>query len=218
MRAPSSERHKTRWQYLRAEAEVVDLQTALSDAKIALFDEREKVVQLCAENDSLKIQEMEDRTRCELPTNDGLHARNPCFSDCDFPSSSMCRINQLLALSDPQDELTLFQEKPSKRIGGALDTSVRSSTRVLHDVSNQMSTSTIGGAALRTVFVPNKNVEAISLEIESVRLQAEEQRRLWKEKEEVLLEDRRIKEAEFKQFRERHDDQVRQLSPLPHDP
>jgi hypothetical protein len=28
-----------------------------SDAKIALFDERERVVQLCAENDALKIQE-----------------------------------------------------------------------------------------------------------------------------------------------------------------
>ncbi len=38
--------------------------------------------------------------------------------------------------------------------------------------------------------------------------QAEEQKRLWKEKEEVLLEDRRIKEAEIKQLRERHTAQV----------
>ena len=42
-------------------------------------------------------------------------------------------------------------------------------------------------------------------------LQAEEQKRLWKEKEEVLLEDRRIKDAEIKQLRERHATQVRVL-------
>ncbi len=44
-------------------------------------------------------------------------------------------------------------------------------------------------------------------------MQAEEQKRLWKEKEEVLLEDRRIKEAEMKQLRERHTAQVGFLFP-----
>ena len=59
------ERHRARWQYLRAESEVEDLQQALSDAKLALFDERERVAQLHAENDMLKIQELEDRQRIQ---------------------------------------------------------------------------------------------------------------------------------------------------------
>ena len=73
----------------------------------------------------------------------------------------------------------------------------------------QLSTSSVSGSnVLRTVYMPSKNVEAISFEIESVRLQAAEQKRLWKEKEEVLLEDRRVKEAEFHRFQERHYEQV----------
>ena len=49
---------QARWQYLRAESEIEDLQAALSDAKVALFDERERAVGLAGENDSLKLQEV----------------------------------------------------------------------------------------------------------------------------------------------------------------
>lgn len=146
MTRPHAERHRTRWQYLRAEAEVVDLQTALSDAKIALFDERERVVHLCSENDTLKIQELEDRQR----------------------------IQQLLALTQPvTEEITLFKDRiPAQLIQRGVDTTFGSSN-AFHNVSHQLSTSSAGAGnnVLRTVFMPNKNVEAISFEIESMRLQ-----------------------------------------------
>ena len=84
LEASVEERHKARWQFLRAESEVEDLQQALSDTKLALLDEKERVVQLSAENDTLKLQEIQDRQR----------------------------IQQLLSLTEANtEEVTLFKEK-----------------------------------------------------------------------------------------------------------
>jgi coiled-coil domain-containing protein 77 len=57
--------HKLRWELRSREEEVEELQKALADAKVVLFDEREQVLKLQAENDSLKSQEIEDRKRIQ---------------------------------------------------------------------------------------------------------------------------------------------------------
>ena len=48
-----------------AGVQVEELQKTLGDAKVILFDEREQVLRLQAENDSLKNQEIEDRKRIQ---------------------------------------------------------------------------------------------------------------------------------------------------------
>ena len=194
------EKHRGRWQYLRAESEVEDLQVALSDAKLALFDEKERVVQLNAENDGLKMQELEDRQR----------------------------ISQLLSLTQPvTEEVTLFKERvPAHLLRAPADANRGTSSGLLvgyggsagfgskvvdsADLSlmgpqeSSVSTVSTGRGMLRTVFLPSQNSEALSYELQALRVQAEEQKRLWKEKEEVMLEDRRIKAAELKMIRQRH--------------
>ena len=45
--------------------EITELQNALSDANVHLFKEREQALQLLAENDQLKIQEIEDRRKIQ---------------------------------------------------------------------------------------------------------------------------------------------------------
>ena len=57
--------HQNQWEKHKLEKEVEELQKGLSDSQVHLFDEREKVLKLCAENDQLKIQEIEDRQRIQ---------------------------------------------------------------------------------------------------------------------------------------------------------
>jgi coiled-coil domain-containing protein 77 len=61
----NGDHHKLRWELRAREEEVAELQKALSDAKVILYDEREQVLKLQAENDSLKSQEIEDRKRIQ---------------------------------------------------------------------------------------------------------------------------------------------------------
>ena len=59
------DQHKIDWQLARREEEIGELQKALSDMQLYLFQEREHVLRLYAENDRLKIQEVEDRKKIQ---------------------------------------------------------------------------------------------------------------------------------------------------------
>ena len=76
--------HQLEWELRQREEEIAELQKALSDMQVYLFQEREHVLRLYAENDRLKIRELEDRKR----------------------------IQHLLALTQPvQSEVTYFPDK-----------------------------------------------------------------------------------------------------------
>ncbi len=47
--------HKLEWEIRKRESEIVELQKAISDLQIYLFQEREQVLRLYAENDRLKV-------------------------------------------------------------------------------------------------------------------------------------------------------------------
>lgn len=47
--------HKMQWELRQREEEITELQKALSDMQIYLFQEREHVLRLYAENDRLKV-------------------------------------------------------------------------------------------------------------------------------------------------------------------
>ncbi|KAJ3124676.1 Coiled-coil domain-containing protein 77 [Physocladia obscura] len=55
--------HELAWQVHRREAEVAEIQQALSDAQVQVFDERKQLLRIIAENDQLKIQELKDRKK-----------------------------------------------------------------------------------------------------------------------------------------------------------
>lgn len=58
-------KYKHMWEMQRKDEQIADLQRALSDAHVYLYDERQQVLALSAENDELKIQELEDRKRIQ---------------------------------------------------------------------------------------------------------------------------------------------------------
>lgn len=47
--------HKLQWELRQREEEIVELQKALSDMQVYLFQEREHVLRLYSENDRLKV-------------------------------------------------------------------------------------------------------------------------------------------------------------------
>jgi len=59
------DQHKTQSELQQKEEEVGKLQNALSDMQTFLFQEREQVLRLYAENDRLKIQEVNDRKKIQ---------------------------------------------------------------------------------------------------------------------------------------------------------
>lgn len=48
--------HKLQWEVRQREGEIAELQKALSDMQVYLFQEREQALRLYAENDRLKIR------------------------------------------------------------------------------------------------------------------------------------------------------------------
>uniref|UniRef100_A0A8C3B6Q5 Coiled-coil domain containing 77 n=1 Tax=Cyclopterus lumpus TaxID=8103 RepID=A0A8C3B6Q5_CYCLU len=61
----TEDQHKLQWEVRQREGEIAELQNALSDMQVYLFQEREQSLRLYAENDRLKIRELEDRKKIQ---------------------------------------------------------------------------------------------------------------------------------------------------------
>ncbi|KAF8064637.1 ccdc77 [Scenedesmus sp. PABB004] len=57
--------HRLEWENRKRADEIRELQKALSDAQQFLFEERQRLLALTAENDELKLQEVQDRQRIQ---------------------------------------------------------------------------------------------------------------------------------------------------------
>uniref|UniRef100_A0A3Q2ZC67 Coiled-coil domain containing 77 n=1 Tax=Kryptolebias marmoratus TaxID=37003 RepID=A0A3Q2ZC67_KRYMA len=88
-RGVTEDQHKLQWDMRQREGEIAELQNALSDMQVFLFQEREQSLRLYAENDRLKIRELEDRKK----------------------------IQHLLALIGPDaGEVTYFHQEPPHKV------------------------------------------------------------------------------------------------------
>ncbi|BDA49231.1 Coiled-coil domain-containing protein 77 [Coccomyxa sp. Obi] len=63
--APRKQVHELEWELKKRADEIRDLQKALSSSQAYIFEERDRLLQLQAENDELRLQEVEDRHRLE---------------------------------------------------------------------------------------------------------------------------------------------------------
>ena len=64
-RCTYEEHHKSQWTIRQREQEIAELQKALSDMQVYLFQEREQVLRLHAENDRLRLRELQDRQKIQ---------------------------------------------------------------------------------------------------------------------------------------------------------
>ncbi|KAM8820002.1 coiled-coil domain-containing protein 77 [Eudromia elegans] len=184
------EQHKLQWEVRQREEEIVELQKALSDMQVYLFQEREQVLRLYSENDRLKIRELEDRKK----------------------------IQHLLALVGPdKGEVTYFHKEPPHKVT-ILQRPAKS--RDPHEQNGISRTGTKRSTSKSAESVEKQESseryqtdnQSLLLQVEALQAQMEEQTRLSKEQLEALLEDRRIHMEEAKVQHQRDQDKIKNIT------
>ena len=188
--------HKSEWEIRQREEEIAELQKALSDMQVFLFQEREHVLRLYAENDRLKIKELEDRKRIQhllsltgQPTVGG--ETTYFFQDKSAPT-------------------VIIQEHRRKKMAATGSNPQTGRGPGGHKAMTKASTKPSGGDTKATE-VAHEDHETLLLTVESLKAQLEEQTRLCKEQVDSLLEDRRVRLEEYQALQDRDTERIRFL-------
>ncbi|XP_053742039.1 coiled-coil domain-containing protein 77 isoform X1 [Synchiropus splendidus] len=189
-REGTEDQHKLQSEVRQREGEIAELQKALSDIQAFLFQEREQSLRLYAENDRLKIRELEDRRKIQLL----LTLISPDAGDVTYfhrEPPHKVSIKQRNPKSDQGDNLNLRPTKlrpaPSKK-------------------ENGRKTKTPDGTDAESLEHYKDENQTLLLQVEALQAQMEEQTRLAKEQVESLMADRKI-QAEEAQAQKRRDKQ-----------
>ncbi|NXJ59686.1 CCD77 protein, partial [Rostratula benghalensis] len=184
------EQHKLQQEVHQREEEIVELQKALSDMQVYLFQEREHVLRLYSENDRLKIRELEDRKK----------------------------IQHLLTLvGTGKGEVTYFHKEPPHKASSIF---LPAKSRDPHERNDTSRTGTKRGTSKTPAKgekpesperYPRDN-QTLLLQVEALQAQIEEQTRLSKEQVEALLEDRRIHMEEAQIQHQRDQDKIKTIT------
>lgn len=206
----AAELHRAEWEGRQRADEVAELQRALGDAQQALFDERSRLLALQAENDGLKLRELDDRRRIQ-------QLLAACGGGCGAPP--MEQSVALRADGGPAEVLSLPADGGGgwgaggsgvgARLGGA---GVSPSKQRRGGGGGGSGPGGSGAAAaaaagvppggvVRTVFLPAGDPSALALKVEALQAQLDEQRALHEERVEALLADRRVREEEAQRQR-----------------
>ncbi|KAG9339100.1 hypothetical protein JZ751_024130 [Albula glossodonta] len=187
-KATSDDQHKLQWELRQRESEIAELQKALSDMQVYLFQEREQALRLYAENDRLKIRELEDRKK----------------------------IQHLLSLVGPDvGEITYFYREPPHKVTipqKKLQPSSQDQRRPAKTVTRRKGVKSQEGETVESPDHYKRDNQTLMLQVEALQAQMEEQTRLAKEQVESLLEDRRIHAEEAQVQRQRDEERVAALT------
>ncbi|KAM3927250.1 coiled-coil domain-containing protein 77 isoform 2-T2 [Leptodactylus fuscus] len=182
------EQHKLQWEMRQREEEIAELQKALSDMQVYLFQEREHVLRLYSENDRLKIRELDDRKK----------------------------IQQLLALvGTSSGEITYFHKEPPNKVT-IPQRAVQ--TGDPHERKEQRPGRTGTAGKRGQIGSTGKNERAQrqpdeqTLLLQALQAQLEEQTRLSKEQVEALLDDRRIRMEEAQVQHQRDQAKIKDMT------
>ncbi|XP_036962270.1 coiled-coil domain-containing protein 77 [Acanthopagrus latus] len=192
----TDDQHKLQWEVRQREGEIAELQNALSDMQVYLFQEREQSLRLYAENDRLKIRELEDRKK----------------------------IQHLLALVGPDaGEITYFHREPphkvtvsQRNVESTLDDNLNLRPTKLKPAATRKEsgrrTKSVDGVNGESLEQYKSDNQTLLLQVEALQAQMEEQTRLAKEQVESLLEDRRIKTEEAQAQQRRDQERITALN------
>ncbi|XP_054023589.1 coiled-coil domain-containing protein 77 [Dryobates pubescens] len=185
------EQHKLQWEVHQREEEVAELQKALSDVQVFLFQEREQVLRLCSENDRLKIRELGDRRK----------------------------IQHLLALVGADvGEVTYFHEEPPHKVtvlqrpARSRGSQEREDASRAVDTKRSTSKQAAKGEKKESSERYQRDNQTLLLQVEALQAQLEEQTRLSKEQVKALLEDRRIHMEEAQVQHQRDKDKIKTVT------
>ncbi|XP_059833690.1 coiled-coil domain-containing protein 77 isoform X1 [Hypanus sabinus] len=186
-KATYEEQHKLQWEIRQREEEIEELQKALSDMQVYLFQEREHALRLYAENDRLKIRELEDRKK----------------------------IQHLLTLVGSEEEaLTYFHKEPPHKVIIPQCTKKHGRTDVKSSKDGQKRTRSKVTTTISPTIPENyqRDNQTLLLQVEALQSQLQEQTQLAKEQIDALMEDRRIRVEEAQVQHERDKEKIRTLA------
>jgi len=174
-----AELHRAKWELRVREEEIRELQKALSDSNVHMFKERGESLKLLAENDELKIHEVENRRR----------------------------IQHLLALTNPvAQEVTFFKDcRPmlmSRKLGKSKKTNevqiVKNEKLMVDENNNGTASKTKHGAIMRTIYLPNEQTDSLSTRVKSLEHLLEEHQKNSSSRIESLETDKKEREDAHK--------------------
>ncbi|KAM3870001.1 coiled-coil domain-containing protein 77 [Diretmus argenteus] len=192
-RGIAEDQHKLQWDIRQREGEIAELQKALSDMQVYLFQEREQSLRLYAENDRLKIRELEDRKKIHHL----LALVGPDYGEITYFHR------------DPPHKVTIPQKNLESRFHENLNLRPTQSRPGTKSSRRTKSAEGVNGGSVEQYKNDN---QTLLLQVESLQAQMEEQTRLAKEQVESLLEDRRIHTEEGQVQHQRDQERITALA------
>ncbi|XP_015356283.1 coiled-coil domain-containing protein 77 isoform X7 [Marmota marmota marmota] len=183
--------HRLEWDLQQKDEEIAELQKALSDMQVCLFQEREHVLRLYSENDRLRIRELEDKKK----------------------------IQNLLALVETDTgEVTYFYKEPPHKVSIFQNTiqaagvcEQNDSSAPKPDSKEEKKRSSIREKEYGSEHYQG-DIETLILQVEALQVQLKEQTKFSREQVEGLMEDRRIRIEEIQVQHQRNQDKIKELT------
>ncbi|XP_063449330.1 coiled-coil domain-containing protein 77 isoform X9 [Pan paniscus] len=182
--------HKLECDLQQREEEIAELQKALSDMQVCLFQEREHVLRLYSENDRLRIRELEDKKKIQnLLALVGTDAGEVTYFCKEPPHKVTILQKTIQAVGEcEQSESSAFKADPK--------ISKRRPSRERKESSEHY----------------QRDIQTLILQVEALQAQLGEQTKLSREQIEGLVEDRRIHLEEIQVQHQRNQNKIKELT------
>eukprot|EP00948_MAST-09A_sp_MAST-9A-sp1_P001434 g1434.t1 len=192
------ELHRVQWDNRVRQEEIAELQRALSDANIMLFDEREQVLKLQAANSRHVLNNMEDRKRIQhlLALTQPVTQEVTFFRDCRpnkmtrYHRSTASEENMTAALAE--DSVGAGKNTESKITGTLVTTRGTSAgeSNVSRSMSKFSGPQPYKTRVLRTIYMPNERADALQGHIDKIEGHIEKVKEIEGGRNRALLADR----------------------------
>ncbi|XP_071809909.1 coiled-coil domain-containing protein 77-like [Asterias amurensis] len=212
------QQHKLEWELRQREEEIAELQKALSDMQVYLFQERDHVLRLFAENDRLKIQELEDRKRIQHL----LSLSSPAGPEVTYfhkepPARAIVKQKhpQKRYPNTDNEKLGLKAEVPLRPQGNRTRREAQNRLAAKSTTAKQRPYSAKPKAVLSDATNNTDHqadAEILMLQIEALQSQMKEQTEAAREQTESLMEDRRVRIEEMQTIIERDRSKIQSLN------
>ncbi|KAG8138343.1 hypothetical protein E2320_004261, partial [Naja naja] len=200
-KASYDEQHKLQWEMRQREEEIAELQKALSDMQVYLFQEREHV--------NLEVNK-KSMIHQHLGTVIALFSMYRELEDRK-------KIQHLLALLGTDNgEITYFHQEPPNKV--TIDQEPTKRRDSSEKCGKYTSIRSFKSSALKNGEKPEsanryqRDNQTLLLQVESLQAQLQEQTRLSKEQTEALLEDRRIHIEEAQVQHQRDQEKIKDIT------
>lgn len=187
-RETCEEQHNLEWSLQQREGEIAELQRALSDMQVCLFQEREHVLRLYSENDRLRIRELEDKKKIQ---------------------------NLLALVGTDTGEVTYFLKEPPHK-ASILQKTIQAVD--VCEPSASKADPTVSKRRIRVKDKEDiseryqRDIQTLLLQVEALQAQLGEQAKLSREQVEGLMEDRRIRIEEIQVQHQRNQEKIKELT------